>query len=118
MIQEAKWTDSHHEWKEAINQAYAWEDGFTGLAIDMCELPVSARAQAAARAAFYAAADYNTLFEAPLPQQIHAWAEVFEPNEWLTPALAMEAVRRHMGHSEDGSLLPSDVLHRAARIGR
>ena len=119
MIPEPEWHGDHEEWKAKI-------EGWANLTPDgegPPEVEVSDRAQAVATAVFYTAADFNTLYRAPLPKQINAWAEIFDCSEsesrcmcWLTVELAVEAVQAHFAQSTDGRMLPFDVLREASFI--
>lgn len=116
MISEPTWHGDDNEWKANI-------EGWANLSPngEVPPVEVSDRANAVATAVFYTAADFNTLYRAPLPAQINAWAEIFDRSEsgdmdWLTPELATEAVRAHFAQSTDGRMLPFHVLREAAFI--
>jgi hypothetical protein len=117
VIPEPEWRGDHKEWKAKIE---GWAS-MTPNGEGSPEVEVSDRAKAVATAVFYTAADFNTLYRAPLPTQINAWAEIFDHSEsgsmdWLTPELATEAVRAHFAQSTDGQMLPFHVLREAAFI--
>lgn len=106
-----KWAGDHQEWKRNIR---SW-------GADPHITPVTQRAQAVATIVFHAAADYNTLYVAPLPEQLNAWAAVFDCTardcmDWLTVDLAERAVREFFAHSTDGRLMPAHVIQKAAVI--
>ncbi|WP_343466373.1 hypothetical protein AAI421_14560 [Rhodococcus aetherivorans] len=115
---EPRWRDDDRAWKNNILS-------FMDMAAHMRssaradEQPVSDRARAVAVAVFYTAANHNTVFRAPLPTQIHAWAQTFDCDEsgcreWLTVDLATRAVDAHFSESTDGRMLPAHVLRKAA----
>lgn len=111
---EPKWHGDHQEWKRNIRSLQSLSE----TARPYFE-PVSARAQAVAVAVFHAAGDYNSLYWSPLPEQLNAWAAIFDCNErdcrdWLTVELADRAVREHFSESIDGRIMPAHVLQRVA----
>lgn len=111
-IPEPRWRDSDLEWKRNIwffmdlGAREFWNQY-------MRDNPIPGQARAVATAVFYTAASYNTAYVAPLPIQIYTWAQTFDC-DWLTVDLAVRAVEEHFAESEDGRLLPSHVLRKAA----
>src|SRR5690606_34431083 len=110
---EPRWHDDDREWKANITQFGAdWD-------VAMKAHPVSDRARAVAVAVFYTAANYNTVYRAPIPFQIYTRAQVFDCGydgcrHWLTVDVAVRAVDEHFAEPTDGRILPAHVLRKAA----
>ncbi|MFC9769420.1 hypothetical protein [Rhodococcus jostii] len=110
MIPEPKWTGDHREWQAVIA-------GYGRIP----PVEISDRARAVATTVFYIAADYNTMYRAPLQAQIDSWGAIFdcsasECRHWLTVDLAGAAVTAHLSQSIDGRMLPFHVLREATFI--
>ncbi|MEU6580638.1 hypothetical protein [Nocardia sp. NPDC046763] len=107
-----RWHGDHEAWKRSI----------LSYGTPLEEDPVSDRARDVAVAVFQVAARYNTLFVDPLECQIYAWAWIFDctPGRacrcWLTAGFAVAAVRAHFAKSQDGRMLPSNVLCEAGLL--
>jgi hypothetical protein len=101
------WRGDHEAWKRDITVF-----GEPHLPVDQ---PTTHHGRAIAIAVFYRAANWNTLFLAPLDLQIWAWARVLDL-DWLSVDLAERAVDKHFEAEVLGWMMPFDVIANATYL--
>jgi hypothetical protein len=102
------WRGDHEDWKRSLLS-------FGEPSSDLYGTLVSDHGRAVAIAVFHRAADWNSIYRAPHPYQIHLWGSIFD-HDWLTIDLAERAVDQHFEAEIIGRMLPFDVLSKATYI--
>lgn len=109
-IEEPRWRDDHEAWRQSIDE---WSRMGGGLTPDQPTIEY----RAVAIAIFHTAAQYNTGFINPHPTVIATWAYLYQTyHGWLTIDLAERSVHAHFAQSNDGRMVPADVILQAKRI--
>lgn len=117
---EPRWHGSPEEWAKNVTGWASLSDGGAPLTLDRMDVEFPnccAQGMALATMVFYTAADYNTMFSRPHPMILRTWAHLFGVHaHWMTIDAAESAVHAHFETSDDGRMMPADVIAEAKRI--